>query len=89
MCEKSQATLNSKENETPLISVIVPVYNAGERFYKCMDTLINQTLRDIEIILVLDCPTDGTDVIAKDYASTDERIIIVENKTAQPCGRDF
>lgn len=65
----------------PKVSIIVPVYNAGERFYKCMDTLINQTLRDIEIILVLDCPTDGTDLIAKDYASTDERIIIVENKT--------
>lgn len=65
----------------PKVSIIVPVYNAGERFYKCMDTLINQTLRDIEIILVLDCPTDGTDIIAKDYASTDERIIIVENKT--------
>lgn len=65
----------------PKVSIIVPVYNAGERFVKCMDTLVNQTLRDIEIILVLDCPTDGTDLIAKEYASKDERITVLENST--------
>lgn len=65
----------------PKVSVIVPVYNAGERFIKCMDTLVNQSLRDIEIILVLDCPTDGTDTIAKEYAAKDNRIVIIENKT--------
>lgn len=70
--------MNSK---SPKVSIIVPVYNAGERFYKCMDTLINQTLHDIEIILVLDCPTDGTDNIAKEYAALDDRIVIIENET--------
>ncbi len=65
----------------PKVSVIVPVYNAGERFFKCMDTLVNQSLRELEIILILDCPTDGTDKKAKEYAAKDNRIVIIENKT--------
>ena len=62
------------------VSVIVPIYNAGKNLIRCLDTLVNQTLRDIEIILVLDCPTDGSDLIAKNYASKDDRIIILENE---------
>ena len=42
---------------TPKVSIIVPIYNAGKFLEKCLDTLVNQTLKDIEIILVLDCPT--------------------------------
>lgn len=49
---------------TPKVSIIVPIYNAGKFLEKCLDTLVNQTLKDIEIILVLDCPTDGSDRIA-------------------------
>lgn len=62
------------------VSVIVPIYNAGKNLTRCLDTLVNQTLRDIEIILVLDCPTDGSDLIAKSYAKADDRIIILENE---------
>ena len=65
----------------PKVSIIVPVHNAGERLYKCLDTLVNQTLREIEIILVLDCPTDGSDKIAKEFAAKDDRIIVLENET--------
>lgn len=61
------------------VSIIVPIYNAGENLVRCLDTIVNQTLRDIEIILVLDCPTDGSDVIAKNFAQQDSRIIILEN----------
>lgn len=62
------------------VSVIVPVYNAGDRIFKCLDTLVNQTLREIEIICVLDCPTDGTDKVVEEYAMRDERIVIVRNE---------
>ena len=62
------------------VSVIVPVYNAGDRIYKCLDTLVNQTLREIEIICVLDCPTDGTDKEVEEYAKKDDRIVIVRNE---------
>ena len=70
-----------KEKKSLKVSIIVPVHNAGERLYKCLDTLVNQTLREIEIILVLDCPTDGSDKIAKEYAAKDDRIIVLENET--------
>lgn len=63
----------------PKVSIIVPVFNAGERLRICLDSLLNQTLKDIEIILVLDCPTDGSDIVAKEYAEQDGRIKIVSN----------
>jgi glycosyltransferase involved in cell wall biosynthesis len=69
------------KNKQPKVSVIVPVYNAGKFFAACMDSLVSQTLTDIEIILVLDCPTDGSDLLAKQYARKDERIKVVENET--------
>ena len=62
------------------ISIIVPVYNAGEHFRKCLDTLVNQTLQEIEIILVLDCPTDGSDKVAYEYAARDNRIKVIKNE---------
>lgn len=64
---------------TPKLSVIVPVYNAGSFFQKRLDTLSHQTLREIEIILVLDCPTDGSDKIAEAYSRKDERFILIHN----------
>ena len=51
---------------TPKVSIIVPIYNAGKFLEKCLDTLVNQTLKDIEIILVLACPTDGRARIARE-----------------------
>lgn len=75
------------KNPNPKVSIIVPVFNAGELLCKCLDTLVNQTLKDIEIILVLDCPTDGSDRIAKKYAAKDERIIILENETNLHIGK--
>ncbi|MGC3979179.1 MAG: glycosyltransferase family 2 protein [Paludibacteraceae bacterium] len=63
----------------PKVSVIVPVYNASDKFVKCIDTIVNQSLVEIEIVLILDCPSDGTDEIAKQYAAKDHRIVIIEN----------
>jgi len=63
----------------PKVSIIIPIYNSGQYLEKCLDTLVRQTLREIEIILVLDCPTDGSDKIAERYAAQDNRIKIVYN----------
>lgn len=62
----------------PKVSVIVPVYNVEKYLPKCLDCLINQTLKDIEIICINDCSTDSSLAILKDYASKDERIKIID-----------
>ncbi len=61
------------------VSVVVPVYNAGDRLAPCLESLRTQTLCDMEILLVLDCPTDGSDQIAKRFALDDVRFRVVEN----------
>jgi glycosyltransferase involved in cell wall biosynthesis len=63
------------------VSIILPVYNAGVRLFECLYTLTNQTLREIEIICVLDCPTDGSDKVVEKFAATDGRIKLVYNET--------
>lgn len=67
---------------TPSVSVIVPVYNVEPYLRQCLDSLINQTLHDIEIICVDDGSTDGSPVILQEYAAKDERIRIVKQKNA-------
>lgn len=64
----------------PKISIIVPIYNAGERLRRCLDSLLGQTLRDIELILVTDCPTDGSDKVAEEYARRDDRVKLLRNE---------
>ena len=49
------------------VSVIIPVFNAGTYLRDCLDSLINQTLNDMEFILVLDCPTDGSESVCREY----------------------
>ena len=61
------------------VSVIVPVYNPGEGIKKCIQSLITQTLKDIEIIFVDDCGTDNSMEYIRAAAQTDERIIISKN----------
>lgn len=65
----------------PLVSVIVPVYNAGKYFTTLLDSILAQTFTQFELILVLDCPTDGSDKVAKAYAMRDNRIVIIENES--------
>lgn len=63
------------------ISIIVPIHNAGHRLNECLETLINQTLREIEIICILDKPTDGSDKVAEEFAGKDNRVKLVYNET--------
>ena len=61
----------------PKISVIMPVYNGELYLRECLDSVINQTLREIEIICVDDGSTDGSLEILREYAKQDERITIL------------
>lgn len=56
------------------VSVIVPIYNSEKRINKCIDSIINQTYRNLEIILVNDGSIDKSEAICKEYANNDKRI---------------
>jgi len=58
----------------PKISVIVPVYNVENYVSKCLDSIIGQTYKNLEIIVVNDGSTDNSGNICEDYAKRDERI---------------
>ena len=64
----------------PKISVIVPMYNSEKYIEKCLNSLIKQTLKDIEIILVDDGSNDKTVEICKKYSSLDKRIKILNQE---------
>lgn len=63
-----------------LVSVIVPVYNIEEEIGKCIESIINQTYRDLEIILVDDGSTDKSLSICQKYAADDMRIRVIHKK---------
>lgn len=65
---------------TPKVSIVIPIYNPGERLRICLESLLNQSFKDIEIVCILDCPTDNSAQILKSYANNDNRIILFENK---------
>lgn len=69
--------------DNAVISVIVPICNVEEYLPQCLDAIVNQTMRDIEIILVDDCGTDGSMKIAEQYAERDERITIIRHDVNQ------
>ena len=60
----------------PRISVIVPVYNVEYYLDKCINSILNQSFRDFELILVNDGSTDGSLNICKKYAIFQNKIII-------------
>jgi len=60
------------------VSVIVPIYNVEPYLRRCLDSLINQSLREIEIICVNDCSPDNSLAMVKEYAEKDERIKIID-----------
>ena len=62
------------------VSIIIPTYNVEEYLEECMDSVVRQTLQDIEIICINDGSTDGSLEILKRYAQNDKRIIIVDKE---------
>ncbi len=62
------------------VSVIIPVYNVEEYLPKCLDSIVNQTYKNLEIVCVNDCSPDNCDKILQDYANRDKRIKIVNRE---------
>ncbi len=63
--------------KTPLISVIVPVYDSEQYLSECLDSVLSQTLKNIEVICINDGSTDHSLDLLNKYAESDERIIII------------
>ncbi len=69
----------NKKN-TPKVSIIIPVYNVEQYLRQCLDSVCNQTFKDIEIIIINDCSPDNSLQIIKEYQQKDDRIILVDLK---------
>ncbi len=64
----------------PLISVIIAVYNTGKYLCECLDSVLSQDYRNLEVIIIDDGSTDGSPDIIKRYAAADPRITVVTKK---------
>lgn len=65
--------------DEPLVSVIIPVYNVSRYLPKCLDSVISQTWRNLEIIVIDDGSTDGSGSICDQYAKRDDRIKVIHS----------
>jgi glycosyltransferase involved in cell wall biosynthesis len=69
-----------------LVSVIIPVYNTGEYIGRCLESLLNQTFKNLEVIVVNDATPDHAMTIVHEYASSDDRIKILEHQKNRGTG---
>lgn len=67
----------SSKAERGLVSVIVPVYNAGKYLEKCIQSILCQTCRDFELLLVNDGSKDNSGAICEEYRKKDPRIKVI------------
>lgn len=73
----AQILISNQIDYSPKVSVIIPVYNAERYLRECLDSLIQQTLQEIEIVCINDGSTDRSLDILKEYACKDKRITII------------
>lgn len=64
----------------PLISIIVPVYNGEKYLYRCLDSILEQTYENIEVIVVNDGSKDATGEICKSYKENNSKVVYVEKR---------
>ena len=69
-------------HNNPLISVIIPIYNVEEYLAECLESVIRQTYKHIEVLCVIDGSKDNSQTIAEKYAASDSRlnVILQENQ---------
>jgi glycosyltransferase involved in cell wall biosynthesis len=78
---------NSGHSADIKVSIIVPVYNVAPYIKDCLESLIHQTLQEIEIILINDASTDASGAICDTYAQKDSRIIVIHREVNVRQGR--
>jgi glycosyltransferase involved in cell wall biosynthesis len=73
-------SLNSSSKSTPFVSIVIPVYNGGEYFEKCLESILNQTYQNWECIINNNCSKDNTLETAKKFSEKDRRFKIFSNE---------
>ena len=70
------------ENKMPLVTIIIPVYRVERFLNRCLDSVINQTYKNIEILVVVDleCNVDRSAEICRHYEKAEQRLIIIDQK---------
>ena len=66
---------------TPAVSIIIPVYNTEKYLRECLDSILNQSLTEIEVLCVNDGSTDSSLEIMNEYAAKDPRVIVINSET--------
>ena len=77
---------NNTNKNTPTISFVVPVYNSGKYLNECLESLLNQTYRNIEVVCVDDCSTDNSCEILNEFASKDSRMHVFTHQINKHAG---
>lgn len=71
----------------PKVSVIIPVYNTEQYLTECLNSVVNQTLKDIEIIIINDKSPDNSMSIIREYAKRGRRVIIIDKPVNEGVGQ--
>ncbi len=69
-----------KMENTPTVGIIIPIYNVEPYLRECLDSVVNQTYQNLQIVLVDDGSTDASFSIAKEYFDRDERIALIKRE---------
>ena len=69
-------------NETPKVSVVIPVYNTVDYLARCLDSVLEQTYENIEVVIVDDGSTDGSSSVLTEYAARDSRIVLIRQSNS-------
>lgn len=73
-----------REGNSPTVSVVVPVYNAADYLPECLDSILAQTIEDVEVICVDDGSTDNSLDILRSYEQSDPRVAVLKQNNAGP-----
>ena len=69
-------------NNDPLISIIIPCFNAEKTLEKCLESVVQQSYANLEIIIIDDGSTDETSLIYNKFQSNDERILVLKQQNS-------
>ncbi len=79
---QDKINISNNKDEVPKLSILVPIYNAQKYLRQCLESLINQTLKEIEIICINDGSTDGSGTIIAEFAGLDNRIRVITKENS-------